>query len=253
MEKKNLLGVGISMGVYDDFTGNIIELAREKKGGYICVANVHMIIEAYDDPEFAGVINNADIVTPDGKPISVMLKFLIGKKQERVAGMDLFPDLIRIAEKLNLSVFFYGSTDHSMSKVVSRINRDYPGLNIGGTISPPFGDISPELFSDHLAEIRKKDPDIVFVVLGCPKQEKIMAKMSGGINSIMVGIGGAVPVFTGEMRRAPRWMQNLSLEWLFRLIQEPGRLWKRYFYTNSKFVFLALREVFRIKILKKGN
>lgn len=253
MEKKKLLGVGISTGSYDDFTGNIIKLAREKKGGYVCIANVHTIIEAYDDPGFARVINNADIITPDGKPISVMLKFLYGKSQVRVAGMDLLPDLIRIAEKSKLSVFFYGSTDDSLKKVISRVNKDYPELNIAGTISPPFCDIYPELLADHLSEISEKDPDIIFVVLGCPKQEKIMAKMAEESNSIMIGVGGAVPVFAGQMSRAPEWMQDLSLEWMFRLIQEPGRLWRRYLYTNSKFIFLVLKEVFRIKILKKGN
>ena len=253
MEKRKLMDIDISIGEYGEFTEKIIELAGNKKGGYVCVANVHMIIEAYNDPEFARVINNADIVTPDGMPLAIMLKLLSGKKQDRVAGMDILPDLILLAARMKLSVFFYGSTDKSLRKVISRVNSEHPELIISGIIAPPFGDISPEITADHFAEIKRKDPDIIFVVLGCPKQEKLMAEMSGQINGIMIGIGGAVPVFTREMKRAPAWMQKLSLEWLFRLIQEPGRLWKRYFYTNSKFILLALKEVVHHKILKKKD
>ncbi len=253
MEKRKLMDIGISIGEYGEFTEKIIELAGKKKGGYVCVANSHMIIEAHDDPEFARVVNNADIVTPDGMPLVILLRILYGKKQPRVAGMDILPDLILLAARMKLSVFFYGSTDKSLRKIIARASSEYPELIISGTIAPPFGNIPSEIIKEHFIEIREKDPDIIFVVLGCPKQEKLMAEMSGQVNGIMIGIGGAVPVFTREVKRAPAWMQKISLEWLFRLIQEPGRLWKRYFYTNSKFVFLAIKEVFSNKISKNRD
>ncbi len=253
MEKKKLLNIGVSTGKYGEFTKKIIELARVKKGGYVCVANVHMLIEAYNDPDYSRAINNADIITPDGMPIAILLKLLYGKKQDRVAGMDLLPDLLLLMERQKLSVFFYGSTNKSLRKVISGISSEYPELTISGTIAPPFGDIPPDIIEGHFAEIRKTDPDIIFIVLGCPKQEKLMAKMSDKVNGIMIGIGGAVPVFTGEIKRAPVWMQKYSLEWLFRLIQEPRRLWRRYLYTNIKFILLAFIEVIKRKILKRTD
>jgi len=253
MEKKRLLGTGISIGEYDKFTSDIIEFARKREGKYVCVANVHMIIEAYNDPEFSSIINNALIVTPDGQPLSLLLKILYGVKQPRVAGMDLLPDLLKLVEEEKIPVFFYGSASATLDKVKAKLKSQYPEVVLAGVISPPFGDISPALLKSHIDLINRSETGIIFVVLGCPKQEKLMAEMSGRVNGVMIGVGGAVPVFAGELSRAPEWMQKYSLEWLFRLVKEPGRLWKRYLFTNTKFIFLALREVFLRKILKKQD
>jgi len=251
MKKKKIIDIGVSVGKYDDFTEYITKISKKKKGGYVCIANVHMLVEAYDDQAFAAVVNNADMVTPDGMPLPVMMRFLYGIKQQRVAGMDLFPDLLRISEKEKLSVFFYGGTDDLRRKVIKKIEIEYPNLNVKGSIVPPFGKISDRLSEEYIAEINKADPNMIFIVLGCPKQEKFMGKISDRINGVMIGIGGAVPVFAGDINRAPKWMQRLSLEWMFRLFQEPERLWKRYLYTNSKFIFLSIREFYRRRILKK--
>ncbi len=252
MLKKELIGIGISTGYYKKIIRSIVDLSHAKKGGYVCVANVHMIIEAYNDKEFARIVNSADIVTPDGKPLCILLRILYGKFQERVAGMDLLPDLLDEAESEGLSVFFYGGTKKSLIKIEKIITKKNPLLRIAGMYSPPFGDISLQDVDSHIKIISEKDPDIIFFAFGCPKQEKRMSEMKGRLNGIMIGIGGAIPVLAEEKRRAPLWMQKLSLEWMFRLIQEPGRLWKRYLYTNSKFIFLSLLEIFRKKVLKKG-
>jgi len=252
MKKKEVISVGVSTGAYRDFITGIVHASRLNRGGYVCVANVHMIIEAYNNSDYSHVVNNAAIVTPDGKPLTLLLRLLYNIKQPRVAGMDLLPDLLQTSEKESIPVFFYGSTDAVLEKVRNKIKSQYPDLIISGMISPPFGPISPELLEKHIHEINRKGPGIVFVVLGCPKQEKMMAKMSPRVKGVMIGVGAAVPVFAGEMGRAPAWMQKCYLEWLFRLFQEPGRLWKRYLYTNTKFIFLAIGIWIRIKIFNKG-
>jgi len=253
MEKKRLLGTGISIGEYDKFTSDIIELARKSEGKYICVANVHMVIEAYNDQEFSSIINNAEIVTPDGMPLTLMVKILYGIRQPRIAGMDILPTLLEISESEKIPVFFFGSTSSILDKVKAKLKSQYPGLILSGVISPPFGEISSTLLESHIDEINRSKAGIIFVVLGCPKQEKLMAEMSDRVKGVMIGVGGAVSVFAGELKRAPEWMQKCSLEWFFRFLKEPGRLWKRYLYTNTKFIFLAIREVFFRKILKKQD
>ncbi len=253
MEKKKLLGTGISIGVYDVFTSDIIDLARRSEGDYICLANVHMVIEAYNDPEFSSIVNNAIMVAPDGRPLSLLLKILYNVKQPRVAGMDLLPDILKLAGEEKVPVFFYGSTSSTLDKVKAKLRSHYPEVILAGVISPVFGDISPTLLKSHIDVINGSKAGIIFVVFGCPKQEKLMAEMSGRVKGVMIGIGGAVPIFAGELKRAPEWMQKYSLEWFFRLLKEPGRLWKRYLFTNTKFILLVLRELFLRKILKKQD
>lgn len=245
--------MGISTGRYKEFVDEIAGLCQHNNGGYICIANVHMLIEAHEDPAFAAIVNNAEIATPDGKPITWMLKRLYGEPQDRVAGMDLFPDLLKKCEAERLSVFFYGSTSVLMEKVHSITAERYPRLKSHGYLVPPMGEIGERLLNNHVKTINKKKPDIVFVILGCPRQEKLMAAITGRVNSLLIGIGGALNVFAGDRKRAPKWMQNCSLEWLFRLIQEPRRLWKRYLYTNTKFIFLALKQLISPRISKNEN
>ena len=210
-----------------------------------------MTVEAYDDREFAGIVNRASIVTPDGMPLVKMFRYLYGERQERVAGMDLMPDLLKSAAEENVSVFFYGSTEEMLGIVRKRAEELYPNLNVAGTLSPPFRELTAEEKESVTDNINNSGAGLIFVSLGCPKQERWMSEMTDKINGVMVGVGGAFSVFAGIQNRAPGWMQKLSLEWLFRFIKEPGRLWKRYLYTNSKFIFLAISEVFKKRILRR--
>ncbi len=243
--RAKVISIYISKGPYQALLKQIVDLAAQRISSFVCVANVHMCIEAVDDPQFADVVNSADLVTPDGVPIAKSLKLLYGIDQERVAGMDLLPDLLRECEQKKLNVFFYGGTDMLKQATEKHIAEHYPQLDVAGFHAPPFRALTPEEEEAVVQKINSTQANFVFVVLGCPKQEKWMAKMKGRIHACMIGIGGALPVMVGMQKRAPNWMQTYGLEWLYRLLQEPKRLFKRYAYTNTKFIYLLAREKFK--------
>jgi N-acetylglucosaminyldiphosphoundecaprenol N-acetyl-beta-D-mannosaminyltransferase len=244
--KQKVLSINITLGAYANFIQEIIFLAKKKQSSYICVANIHMLVEAYLNRDFAEIVNNADIVTPDGMPIVIALQTLYKIKQERVAGMDLLPDLLKEAEKQQFKIFFYGGTEEMLDKTKEYINAKYPSLTNIDFYSPPFRLLTATEEKNIVQQINEFEANLVFVVLGCPKQEKWMATMAGKINAVMIGIGGALPVIIGLQKRAPLWMQKNSLEWLYRLMQEPRRLFKRYFITNSIFMYLIIKEKIRL-------
>jgi N-acetylglucosaminyldiphosphoundecaprenol N-acetyl-beta-D-mannosaminyltransferase len=248
MKKNRIISLDISSSPYIDFIENIAELASEKVSSYVCVSNVHMTIEAWHESEFARVVNGADIATPDGMPLVKSLKLLYGIDQERVAGMDLLPDMIAEAEKNDLSIYFYGSTDDVLQKITERINTEHHAVKIAGVCSPPFRQLSEQEEAEIVERINASGANMVMVALGCPKQELWMARHKGKINAVMLGVGGAFPVYAGVQKRAPQWMQKFSLEWLYRLCQEPRRLCKRYFVTNSLFLMLIARQIVAVKI-----
>jgi N-acetylglucosaminyldiphosphoundecaprenol N-acetyl-beta-D-mannosaminyltransferase len=249
--KITFLSSKISFGNYQSFIDRILDLAKSKSSSYVCVMNVHMLMEAHGNKEFAKVVNEADITTPDGMPLVVGLNNLYDISQQRVAGMDLITSLLTGAEDQKISVYFYGSTNDVLETIIQRCKKDYPNLRIAGSCSPPFRPLTMSEEDDIVKNINSSNAGVVFVALGCPKQEKWMASMKGRVNAVMVGLGGAFPVFAGTQSRAPLWMQKSSLEWLYRFSQEPRRLWKRYLLTNSKFIYLYLKEYFVIKLLRQ--
>jgi N-acetylglucosaminyldiphosphoundecaprenol N-acetyl-beta-D-mannosaminyltransferase len=245
LKKQDVLNFPISLGSSDSFVDEILALARSKQSAYVCVAAVHQLIEAHQDASFAKISQGANIVTPDGMPITWALKILYGISQERIAGMDLLPALLKQAEKDSISVYFYGGTQSMLDKTNEYVSRHFPNLQIAGSYSPPFRALTAEEEVATASMINQTGAQLVFVVLGCPKQERWMYSMKGRIHATMVGIGAALPVLVGIQSRAPKWMQNNGLEWLYRLIQEPRRLWKRYFITNSKFIYLVTTAKFK--------
>lgn len=239
----------ISIGNYKTFIEKILWLAEANVSAYVCVANVHMLVEAHHDKDFGKVVQQAHLVAPDGVPITWGLSYFHGIKQDRVAGMDLLPDLLRCMSEKGLSAFFYGGSPGLLRKAETFIRQHYPRLQLAGFFSPPFrelADIEDQLVID---KINKAKPDIIFVVLGCPKQEKWMAKMQGRIDGCMIGIGGALPVLIGIQKRAPVWMQVRGLEWLYRLYQEPKRMFRRYAITNTYFIYLIIRASIKRRFL----
>lgn len=246
LPKKHLLSINISLGMYQEFIDAILSYSKNKMSDYVCVANVHMCIEAYLDTNFAEVVNNAILVTPDGMPIVKALKFLFGINQDKVSGPDLMPDLLKEIEKKNLSIFLYGSTQEILDELIALFHIKYPNLSIVGSISPPFRDLTIVEQDEYINKINSAKPNLVFVALGCPKQERWMASMKGKIQSLMIGVGGAFPMLVGKEKRAPLWMQQYSLEWFYRFLQQPRRLFKRYFVTNSLFIYIVLREKWRL-------
>jgi N-acetylglucosaminyldiphosphoundecaprenol N-acetyl-beta-D-mannosaminyltransferase len=242
MKKHTLLSIDLSLGSYSDFIDEIIRLANDDEcSEYICVPAVHQLVEVYKDKEFAKVVNNAIMTTPDGMPLTWGLKWLHGIKQDRVAGMDLLPDVLRAASQHQIPVFFYGSTQEVLNKTKAHVAQYYPGIPHTSVYSPPFRPLTPEEEKEVIHTINASGAKIIFVALGCPKQERWMATMKGKINSLMIGIGAALPVLVGEQKRAPRWMQKSGLEWLFRLFQEPKRLFKRYLITNAIYIYILIK------------
>lgn len=247
MNKLNILSIPVSTGTYPEFIERLVASARARQSEYTCIANVHMLVEAYNDKRFADVVKAAAHVTPDGKPLAWAMRLLHGVKQERVAGMDLLPDLLQQAEANELPVFFYGGTEEMLQKTGRFVANTYPGLKVAGFHSPPFRKLTL-LEEKKIAEkINNTGAAFVFVVLGCPKQEKWMASMKTRVKAVMIGVGGALPVLIGQQKRAPGWMQKCGLEWVFRLVQEPGRLFKRYAVTNTVFIYLLLKAFLRKK------
>ncbi|ELR71631.1 Putative UDP-N-acetyl-D-mannosaminuronic acid transferase [Fulvivirga imtechensis AK7] len=242
MEKETILSTGISIATPRTFVREVIRLTEADHSSYICFANVHMLIEAYRNPEFRDTVNNAELVAADGRPLSLFLQVFKGIRQKRICGMDLLPILLCEAERQGKSVFFYGSTAEVLNSMRERAGQEFPRLRVAGQYSPPFRPLEPEEKQEISHWINSLHPDLLFVSLGCPKQEKWMAEFQDKIKSCMLGLGQAFTVYAGKEKRLPLWMRNLSLEWVYRLYLEPRRLWKRYLYGNSYFLMLVLKH-----------
>jgi N-acetylglucosaminyldiphosphoundecaprenol N-acetyl-beta-D-mannosaminyltransferase len=243
MKKSAVFNSKISTGRYVEFIGEIFQLVKFKIPSYVCFANVHMVVEAQRDPNFQRVLNGANIAAPDGKPVSIVMKLINRQDQDRVCGMDMMPDLLREAALRGKSVFFYGDTEQMLSLVTAKAKQDFPNLRIAGSYSPPFRELTETESDAMVSMIRDAAPDLVFVSLGCPKQEKWMAQYRDKLGACLLGVGQAFRVYAGVEKRLPQWMRSLCLEWLFRLCLEPGRLWKRYLVTNTYFLMLTLSYI----------
>jgi len=241
-EKLKIISLSVNRISFNECLEQVMGFALKKTSSYICFANVHMVIEAHNDKSILSQVDNANLVLPDGKPLAIACNMLYGKKQERISGMDFTPLLLEKASENKFSLFVYGSTDNVIKALKEKINNKYPGIHFAGAISPPFRPLTDDEIKNDIEKINRSGANIILVSLGCPKEGKWMSKTSGKINAVLVGIGGALPVVAGVQKRAPRWMQNMSLEWLYRLIQQPGRLFTRYLYTNSYFLFLLSRD-----------
>lgn len=248
--KQPLREFSISTGKYGLFIDEITRLAAAKVSATVYFANVHMFIEAYQNKAFLELINKSDIVTPDGQPLAWIMRLFYGIKQDRVSAMDALPDLLKRMEKEQLPVYFYGGTQNMLDQTGRFVKEKYPNLVVSGLYSPPFRPLTDDEKNEIIKKINTASPAIVFVFLGCPKQEKWMAGMKGRVNAVMAGVGGAVPVTIGLQKRAPVWMQNFALEWVYRFFQEPKRLFKRYTVTNSLFLWVMTKEFIKLKIIK---
>ncbi|TPG65566.1 WecB/TagA/CpsF family glycosyltransferase [Hymenobacter nivis] len=238
---QTVLNSPITTGPFGEFVDRILHLGAARTSAYVCCANVHMVVEAHRDPSFRKVLAEADLVTPDGGPVASVAGWRGGHPQERVAGMDLVPALLEEAARRGQSVYFYGTTDDVLEAIVARAKRELPTLRLVGTCAPPFRALTAEEEAAHVAAINAADPDLLFVALGCPRQERWMAAHRGQIKACMLGVGQAFLVYAGLEQRLPVWARRLWLEWAYRLWLEPRRLWKRYLVTNSRFLFLLAR------------
>ncbi|MFD2934150.1 WecB/TagA/CpsF family glycosyltransferase [Spirosoma flavum] len=236
-ERLHLISLNLSPGSYSQLQDWIINAAHQRESRTVCCANVHMVIEAKQNPAIAEAVNSADWVTPDGVPLVWALRGLYGLRQDRIAGMDLAVSLLQRAADEGISVFFYGSTPQVLERLSQTCLERFPALQIAGVLSPPFRKTTPGEDNTISKQISDSGAGLVLVILGCPKQELWMAQMRGRIPAVMIGLGGALLVLAGFQTRAPLWMQQNGLEWLFRLAQEPRRLFKRYAVTNSLYIW----------------
>lgn len=221
--------------------------AAEGVGRYVCVANVHMCMEVFENKNYEKVVNGADLVVADGKPIALAQRLLGHKNAEQVRGEDLVLNLCAQAERDEAVIGFYGATQSILEQLKCRLLHRFPKLKIGCIIAPPFRQTTEEEDTQYLSEIANADVNILFVGIGCPKQERWMAEHQNQLSCIMLGVGAAFDFISGNKRNAPKWMTNLGLEWLFRLLSEPRRLWKRYLKHNPRFVIYFLGQLAGIK------
>lgn len=236
----NIMGVNlaaINMPWLIDFTRKYI---KELSGDYMCVSNVHTTVMSFDDPRYLAVQNGGIMAIPDGGPLSS-----VGRKRgfsgmERTTGPDYLKEVLKISVEEGYRHFFYGSTEETLEKLKKHLHETYPEIQVAGMYSPPFRTLSPEEDLEIIQIINESHADFVWIGLGAPKQEYWMADHKEKINGFMVGVGAAFDYLAGNIERAPMWMQKANLEWLYRLMQEPKRLFKRYFYTNTKFIWNAV-------------
>jgi len=214
------------------------------RGSYICVSNVHTTVMSYESEHYRTVQNSAAMALPDGGPLSKYSRFAGFRNAERVTGPDLMVELFRISAQNGYRHFFYCSTQETLDDMRTALRRDYPGIVVAGMYAPPFRPLTEEEDQKIIALINDARPDFIWVGLGAPKQEEWMYDHRGALNAVSVGVGAGFDYLAGHIRRAPRIMQALCLEWLYRLLQDPKRLWKRYVTTNVKFLKYICRENF---------
>jgi N-acetylglucosaminyldiphosphoundecaprenol N-acetyl-beta-D-mannosaminyltransferase len=247
LEHHKIVGMRVDVTSYEDATKRIIVWAQQHESKSVFASNVHMTMETYDDPKFAQVVNNADLVTPDGMPLVWALQALGSKNASRVYGPTLTLDVCQAAAKAGIKIALYGGTNESLVAFTNFLQERFSGINIVCQISPPFRSLTPEEDADYTKKIIDSGAQILFVGIGCPRQENWIAEHHSRIPAVMLGVGAAFDFHSGRVKQAPQWMQKVSLEWLFRLIMEPKRLWKRYFKHNPRFLFFFFMQLCRFK------
>lgn len=243
LASRHVLGMRVDATSYEDASRRVLRWAHRGQSAYVCVASVHMIMEAYDSTAFRRVINEADLVTPDGRPLVWALKGLGVKDSTQVRGTDLTTHVVEQAARENVPIGLYGGTPELLEAFVRILKTRYPKIRVVCQIAPPFRSLTPEEDEAVMDEIVASGARILFVGIGCPKQEKWMAAHKGRIPAVMLGLGAAFDFYTGRVPQAPRWMQVAGLEWVFRLLIDPRRLWKRYAKHNPRFIGLFLMQL----------
>jgi N-acetylglucosaminyldiphosphoundecaprenol N-acetyl-beta-D-mannosaminyltransferase len=250
LKTTHILPIRVDNTNYDDATNRILTWAVYGEKRYVCVANVHMAMEAHKDDRFRKIVNKSDLVTPDGMPLVWTMRLLGAKNQTRVYGPTLTLRICEVASKFGFSVGFYGGSLETIKYLVQNISNRFSILRIAYAHSPPFRPLRPEEDEAMVQDINNSGAKILFVGLGCPKQEHWMFNHLGRINAVMIGVGAAFDFHAGLKKQAPRWMMVFGLEWLFRLCQEPKRLWRRYLCNNPRYLYLVARQILKERLLR---
>jgi N-acetylglucosaminyldiphosphoundecaprenol N-acetyl-beta-D-mannosaminyltransferase len=237
-----ILGTRTDATSYSDATNRVMAWACTPESRYVCIANVHVTMESYDSSDYRAIVNGADLVTPDGMPLVWALRLFGVAEAARVYGPTLTLHVLERAASERVAVGFYGGSPEVLARLSDMCRRRFPALNIAYAYSPPFRQLTALEDAAVVREINSSGARILFVGLGCPKQERWMALHKGTLNAVMIGVGAAFDFLAGMKPQAPEWMQRAGLEWLFRLATEPRRLWRRYAYHNPRFVALLARQ-----------
>ncbi len=240
---QRILNTYIDETTYTAACDRIQLLIQTQQSSYIVAANVHVVMTAYWHPKYREILDKAALVAPDGMPLVIGLRWLGARHQPRVYGPDLMLAWCDRATQTNLPIYLYGSTPETLQRLSKKLRHRFPNLRIAGMHSPPFRALTAEEEAADIERIRHSGAAVVFVGLGCPKQEEWMYRQLGKLDAVMIGVGAAFKFHSGEITQAPRWMMRLSLEWCFRLAKEPKRLWSRYLLTNTAFVLLFSQQI----------
>jgi N-acetylglucosaminyldiphosphoundecaprenol N-acetyl-beta-D-mannosaminyltransferase len=246
-ESRRIVDIRVDATSYKDAASRIIQWASESASKYVCVAAVNNVMEAHDVDEFRRAMNDADLVTPDGMPLVWGLRALGVRQATRVYGPDLTPAVLEAAAAAGIAVGFYGGTPEVLEALQRTVRARWPGLRIAYAFSPPFVPLSDVEQASIVHDMNASGVGILFVGLGCPKQELWMAQHRGHIDAVMLGVGAAFDFLAGKKKQAPLFMQRSGTEWLFRLFAEPNRLWKRYLLQNPRFIALFGAQLIRAK------
>ena len=239
----SILGVNVVASSYQEVTEQSVLWAQRRESRTLVFANVHVIMEAFDDAAYRSCLGQADMVNPDGVPLVWALKLMGLTNASRVYGPDCTVEMLKKAAANEIRVGFYGGSPEVLQTLLAVVRRDYPTLKITFSMSPPFRKLTDEEDSAIVREINESDTRILFVGLGCPKQEKWMMEHAGRIPAVMYGVGAAFDFIAGTKLQAPRWMMRSGLEWAFRFCVEPRRLARRYIKHNPRFIFLFARQL----------
>lgn len=243
-DRINVLGVGISDLNLQTALAAIAGSVSSRTKGYVCVTGVHGVMEARQDPAFRRILNGAFLNTPDGMPMVWMGKFAGRRQMSRVYGPDLMVEVFGWSRNNGCRHFFYGGKPGVALEIQRKVEERFPGTVVCGCYSPPFRALNTEEEAELVATITRLRPDIIWVGLSTPKQEQFMAQYLPKLDTtLMIGVGAAFDFWAGCVRQAPRWIQRSGFEWLYRLCQEPGRLWRRYLKNNPAFILNVVGQL----------
>jgi len=237
--RTDVLGVGVSIVNMDDAIRLSESVIRSRDRGYVCVTDVHGIIEAQSDTAFREILNRSIMTTPDGMPLVWVGRIQGHDRIRRVYGPDFLLEMCRVSVKCEYRHFFFGGKPGVANRLALELSKKFPGLQVVGTYAPPFRPLNPSEEQELEAIVAQAKPDVFWVGLGSPKQEQFMAQYCGRLEAkLMVGVGAAFDIHSGNVKEAPPWLKATGLQWLHRLIQEPRRLWRRYLNCVPNFIWM---------------
>jgi exopolysaccharide biosynthesis WecB/TagA/CpsF family protein len=247
--KYPVLGIGVSATTYEGAVRAVLAAAARGEAAVVDAASVHAVVTAARDPALREDVNRFELVVPDGQPVRWALNLLHATRlRDRVYGPELMLRLCGAAAATGTGVYLYGGTPSVVERLRENLVRRFPSLRIAGAESPPFRPLTPEEDREVVERIRRSGARLVFVGLGCPRQDRFAAAHRARLDAVLLCVGAAFDFHAGAKRMAPPWMQRRGLEWLFRLASEPRRLWRRYLVTNSLFLAKLSRDLVRYRL-----